>query len=172
MAKSRSLVVKDIPGYTGYKADSEGNIWGRKGFRLKWQYNKGGYPRVSVGYNINQTVHTLICLAFHGPRPSGQQIRHLDNDKSNSCPGNLIYGTSRENADDSIKHGSVRGSKNGHSKLKEADVVEMRKLFIANEMTQTQLAEKYGVTQPCIFFALQGLRTWKHVSDPCIMNGR
>lgn len=168
--RSSTLVVRTIPGYLGFHADSEGYIWGRKNYRLKWQYDKAGYPRVTVAENIKKQVHSLVCLAFHGQKLPGQQIRHLDNDKRNSCPSNLVYGTARENADDSIKHGSQRGSKNGRSKLNETDVAEMRQLFREEKMTQTQLAKKYGVSQPCIFLALQGTVVWKHVPDPCMMN--
>lgn len=162
-------MIKDIPGYPGLKADSEGHIIGYKGSRLKGGLGQDGYPRVTVGHNRNRTVHSLVCLAFHGPRPEGQQIRHLDNNKFNSRPSNLRYGTSRENADDMIKYGSVRGSKNANSKLKESDVAEMRKLFRAKKMTQTALSKKYGVSQSCIFLALEGIRVWKHVPYPCTM---
>ena len=164
------LIIKDIPGYPGYKADSEGYIWGKKGFRLKWQYNKGGYPRVSVSPNSKQPIHKLVCLAFYGPKPDGLQIRHIDGNKENTRPENFVYGTSRENADDFITHGSGRGSKNGHSKLKEIDIIEMRELYRTEQMNQTELAKKYGVTQSCIFFALEGKRVWKHVPNPCKMH--
>ena len=164
---SSGLVIKDIPGYPGYRADSEGHIWGVLGHRLKWQYNKGGYPRVTIGHNIKQTVHKLVCIAFHGSRPSGCEIRHLDTDKNNSRPDNLKYGTPRENADDTIKYSTIQGSKNGNSKLKEADVVEMRELYHNRKMNQTELAKKYGVSQSCIFYTLEGKRVWKHVPNPC-----
>ncbi len=163
------LIVKDIPGYPGYKADSEGHIWGIQGYRLKWQYCKRGYPRVTIARNTKRDIHILVCLAFHGPRPPGLEIRHLDNNKDNPRPDNLKYGTSRENADDTVRAGLIRGSKNPHSKLTESDVVEMRKLYSAGKMNQTQLAQKHGVSQACIFFALEGIRVWKHVPYPCKM---
>ena len=164
------LVVKDIPGYPGFKADSEGHVWGKRGLRLKWQYGVHKYPRVTVGPNDKQPVHKLVCLAFHGLKPNGLQIRHLDGVIENTRPTNLQYGTARENSDDFISHGSGRGSRNAHSKLTEDDVVEMRLLYRNKKLNQTELAAKYDVSQVCIFMALQGTTSWKHVPNPCNMN--
>lgn len=59
------------------------------------------------------TVHSLVMLAFAGPRPEGMQIRHLNGvpDDNRWAPGddeaaviaaggNLFYGTPKENAED------------------------------------------------------------------------
>ena len=158
---------KAIPEYPGYFADSDGNIWGLRGYILKWNYNKEGYPRVSVRQNSKHYVHKLVCLAFYGPRPKGLQCRHLDGDKNNARPENLRYGTSRENADDTIRLGSIRGSKHPRSKLTEVYVVEMRELYRTGQMNQAQLAKKYGVSQPNISLALRGKTVWGHVPNPC-----
>ncbi len=165
-------MIKDIPGYPGYKADSDGNIWGIRGRCLKWQYTKSGYPRVTVGHNTKCTVHILVCLAFYGPRPSGLEIRHLDSNKNNSNPNNLRYGTSRENANDTIGSGSNRGSNNGHSKLTEEDVIEIRNRYRTSRGNQIELAKQYNVTQSCIHYALEGKIIWKHVPNPCRVNTR
>jgi len=166
-----TLIIKDIPGYPGLKADSEGNIWGKRGRVLKRQHDTKGYPKVSVARNTKRSIHLLVCLAFHGPRPEGMVIRHLDGDKENSKPENLKYGTGRENADDTIRLGSIRGSNNCRSKLTEDDVVEMRVLYNQG-VKQAELSKKYGVSGPCIFYALEGTRVWTHVPNPCKMRVR
>jgi hypothetical protein len=54
---------------------------------------------------LNRRVHQLVAEAFHGSRPDGLVIRHLDGDKMNNRATNLRYGTSSENAQDRLEHG-------------------------------------------------------------------
>lgn len=43
-------------------------------------------------------IHQLICEAFHGPKPfCGAVVMHLDENPSNNTPGNLQWGTRKEN---------------------------------------------------------------------------
>lgn len=50
-------------------------------------------------------VHVLVARAFHGKRPEGCEVRHLDGNGSNCAATNLAYGTSSENNWDQIAHG-------------------------------------------------------------------
>lgn len=50
-------------------------------------------------------VHQLVLRAFAGPRPSGQEVRHLDGVPTNNRLGNLVYGTRTENKYDEVRHG-------------------------------------------------------------------
>lgn len=70
-----------------------------------------GYTAVSLyrrGRRRVASVHALVCEAFIGPRPDGHEVRHLDGDPSNNVLANLTYGTPRENALDTIRHGNHR----------------------------------------------------------------
>jgi len=152
------IVVKDIPGYPGYRADSEGHIWGKRGRRLKWQYDKKGYPRITVSRDNKQHVHKLICIAFHGPRPDGLECRHLDGNKKNSNPDNLVWGTQAENQADARLHGAdIIGAKLNYAKV--GKIRELSK----QGLTINELAEIYGVTPSNISHILRGI-TWRH--DP------
>jgi len=51
-----------------------------------------------------QYVHQLVAKAFVGPRPEGLEIRHLNGNPRDNRPINLKYGTTKENAQDTIKH--------------------------------------------------------------------
>lgn len=42
-------------------------------------------------------VHSLICAAFHGPRPLGAVVIHIDEDAHNNRSKNLRWGTQKEN---------------------------------------------------------------------------
>jgi hypothetical protein len=69
------------------------------------------------GKQRSHCVHALVALAFVGPRPDGpegDEIRHRDGDHLNNRPGNLAYGTRRENADDAVQHGTQKEVKKTH----------------------------------------------------------
>lgn len=68
-----------------------------------------GYPsaRLSVGDGRERGlyVHTLVMLAFVGPRPAGMETRHLNGDRTDARLVNLAYGTHSENMQDRLAHG-------------------------------------------------------------------
>lgn len=75
------------------------------------------HGRGYVGYMLAPTVggkvqrvwaHQAVMLAFVGPRPNGQEIRHLDGDPSNNRRSNLRYGTHAENMRDALDQGTWR----------------------------------------------------------------
>jgi hypothetical protein len=74
-------------------------------------------------------VHALVLEAFVGPKPEGEETRHLDGDRSNNRLSNLCYGTRKENMADAIKHGTTnRGDRNPNVKLTAHDVDAIRLL--------------------------------------------
>ena len=67
-----------------------------------------GYLQVSLkaGKNkaIRKYVHTVVAEAFHGPRPDGHVINHIDADKLNNAASNLEYVTRSENCRHAVRH--------------------------------------------------------------------
>lgn len=59
-------------------------------------------------------IHTLVALAFFGPRPEGMEVRHLDGDPENNAVSNLAYGTSTENKLDCVRHGTHHWANKTH----------------------------------------------------------
>lgn len=83
----------------------------------------------------DRTVHSMVAEAFHGPRPAGMVVRHLDGNSLNNTPGNLQYGTQVENMEDMRRHGNaIEQTKthcvNGHEYTDENTV------FIGNKGTR------------------------------------
>jgi hypothetical protein len=107
---------RDVPGREGYEVSSWGNMrsWNASRGRRKeprpmkpWIQKRGGYPAVKLGGGgQNVTVHSMVMLAFVGPRPDGMDIRHLDGNPRNNHLANLCYGTRSENIYDSVRHGT------------------------------------------------------------------
>lgn len=50
------------------------------------------------------TVHSLIALTFHGERPEGMLIRHLNDNPVDNRLINLEYGTTADNIADYIRN--------------------------------------------------------------------
>lgn len=101
---------RPVVGYeTLYQVSSMGRIWGNVRNRvLKPIPNHLGY--LAVGLHRGNTrqyrfIHVIVLAAFVGPKPEGQETRHLDADRTNNALSNLCYGTKSENAQDRIRHG-------------------------------------------------------------------
>ena len=113
---------KPIPSCAGYEADSEGYIWSVAsnwrgiGSRRISAFADKGYLRVritSAGKRQKRPVHQLVCEAFHGERPDGKEVRHIDGNPLNNKPTNLAWGTRSENAKDRQLHGTEKATQNG-----------------------------------------------------------
>jgi hypothetical protein len=152
---------RDIPGYEGrYQASNLGRIRSldrrvpcahgatrlMRGRVLKPAGSKYD-PHLSVvlGHGrAGSLVHKLVALAFLGPRPDGQEVRHLDGDPLNNRADNLAYGTRTENLLDIYRAG---GSRPGGLTAEQA-------LGIYNRLKAGErgadLAREHGVSQACI----------------------
>lgn len=89
---------------------------------LKASPNRDGYPTVQLargGVVRTSYVHDLLAEAYLGEKPLGQQVRHLDDDPSNTTLANIAYGTPRQNQLDAVRNGRNRNAnktecKRGH----------------------------------------------------------
>lgn len=59
-----------------------------------------GYPSVSLGASRKACVHTLVLLAFVGPRPDGMECCHWNGDPTDNRLQNLRWDTSSNNKKD------------------------------------------------------------------------
>lgn len=110
---------RPIPGYEAtYEVSDLGKVRSHPrpttpGGVLAGSADNYGYPRVALvqgGVQRSRRVHVLVMLAFVGPRPDGQEIRHLNGDRGDARLVNLAYGTHAENMHDTIAHGTSTGS--------------------------------------------------------------
>lgn len=119
---TRAIERRAIPGWPGYEADDAGQIWSLKSGVAKTvaqTHMPGRYQSVGLfvsGKRTRLDVHVLIATTFHGPKPPGCEVRHLDGDKLNNRQRNLAWGTKLENAADAKAHGRTPyGDRNGMS---------------------------------------------------------
>jgi len=84
----------------------------RRDLILKTPLNKQGYPTVNLAGTPRRPheVQKLVCLAFHGPRPSERHTAaHRDGIKPNCSAENIRWATWEEQAADRKRHGTARG---------------------------------------------------------------
>lgn len=112
--ESKSCVWKDIPGYSGYMASSNGEIKNKKTGHISKGGNAGRYLKVSVYRDGEERphleyLHILICKAFKGLGKEGEVVLHLDDDRSNVKSNNLNWGSQSDNVKSAYDNGLVAG---------------------------------------------------------------
>jgi len=84
--------------------------WRRKAAMLRpWPRSEGRYLCVTLCVNavaVKRYVHDLVLEAFEGPRPEGNEGRHLDGCNTNNARTNLAWGTPAQNAQDKLRSGT------------------------------------------------------------------
>lgn len=152
------MIVKPIPGCSGYYAADNGTI-----LRAMADYHDGhkGYRHVAVRDDQGKRrrkLHVLVALAFHGPRPPGLVIRHLNGDKTDNRPDNLAYGTHRQNAGDSL-----RLKQYGRDRVLTETAVRWMRVYAAMGYGPLVLGRVFGVHWTTAGDAIRRV-TWQHVT--------
>jgi len=139
------------------------NIWTKTRI-LKNRTDKYGYSHVTLVKNkIYKTclVHRLVAKAFIPNLNNKPQVNHEDGIKNHNYDYNLKWCTISENnqhAYDMHLKESLKGEENGTSKLKDGDVLQIRK----SSLTQKELARIFGVTQTHISRIKRNV-SWRHI---------
>ena len=107
---------KAVPGFEVYEVSDQGRVR-RNGRTLSPWIGSHGYP--SIGFSIGGkvttfTVHSIVALAFLGPRPMDMEVRHLNGDRSDPRLVNLSYSSHSENELDKRSHGTNRNRQKTH----------------------------------------------------------
>lgn len=167
---------KDIPGYENRYAvsdlgrvlrkDSLSKIGRRlpaKIFRPQ-KAIRGGYLVVSlVGNPRTVSIHSLVLLAFVGPRPKKHDVNHINGIKTDNRLINLEYCT--RSANELHKRRvllSGVGSQCGNAKLTESDIPKIRASGKKGEAHKA-IASRFKVSRRLIGGIIKRTR-WRHVS--------
>lgn len=162
--------IPDLEGF--YEASTHGNIRsvGEQSGRGRPRGNtltpsprdKAGHLRVTLsvrGKRISTDVAPLIARTWIGPCPPGKEVCHGPAGISENNPGNLYYGTRKQNSQDRKRDNTwMGGENNGLAKLTWDTVAEIRRRFDAGERISA-LAAEFGVHPTTAGQMLQG-RTW------------
>lgn len=168
-------IWKDVVGYEGiYSVSNLGRIrrdapanGATVGKILPLGEDKNGYKnRGFCVKNVRRTivVHKVVARAFIGERKTGQQINHIDGNKTNNCATNLEYVTQSENAKHAFRLGLSRptyGDMNGRSKSTKEEIVEIRRLYAIGHR-QKELREMFNLST-CQIHRIVHRKRWPHV---------
>jgi hypothetical protein len=118
---------------------------------------------INTGKPLSEEHRNKISKAKKGVPFTEEHIRNIivAKEKNGTMPRgekNPFYG---KHHTEEVKTLS-RGENNKHAKLVEAQVREIRKLYETGEYTQTELAEKYGVSRKGISHIINRT-TWAHI---------
>jgi HNH endonuclease len=146
--------VRIVPEFPRLVISDTGVIWGPSGRRLKQFPKRHGYLFITLYPGpqrwVHVPVHAVVCTAFHGPRPEGLQVRHLNGCNTDNRAANLEWGTGAENQADRILHGTDhRGERNYKTTLTEADVRQIRDLR-AWGFSRVQIGDWYSITPSAV----------------------
>ena len=131
--------------------------------------NNKGYGMFCLR-GVNKLAHRLSYQFYKGEIPEGMFVCHSCDNPLCVNPQHLWLGTNQDNFNDMMKkgrgklsniHPAALGEKCGASKLKEKDVIKMRKL--RHLKTYSELAKMFNCSVVNVFYVLSG-RTWKHVN--------
>lgn len=137
-----------------YSVDTEGNVYGVKGQKLKpYKGVKGKYLQVTLGHNSKHYVHRLVAETFI-PNPEGKPlVAHGDNNGHHNDVGNLRWATESENMADKLIHGThTQGERHGNAKMTDRQVKSARSLKLAGWHVDT-IALYFGVSRWTIYDA-------------------
>ena len=171
---------RDVPEYEGlYQVSSSGLV---RALRFRNRYHDSALPiprilrqnsarpylRVQLCKNDVRKVwhvHTVVLLAFIGPRPSGTEAGHLDGDTRNNSATNLAWVTKKQNAAHRSIHGTQqRGESCYNAKLTADAVREIRATYRhrSKDANSRILAERFGVSKEHIQKIAAG-KAWNHI---------
>lgn len=170
-------MFKDVVGFEGFYQVSDNGIVKSLDRIIKYKDNRGFLKKgkiVSVytdrigrkwvhlqkgGKTFNKKISCLIAEAFIGPRPYNNVVRHLDGNPANNTLANLAYGTQKENIQDALRHGTMRGW--FESKFSDHEIIDIR----ADRRPIGVIAKEYKVSDATIINFKLGkrLNTRKHL---------
>lgn len=129
-------------------------------------HKRNGYGLFYVD-SKTQSAHRVSYELFKGHIDAGMHILHSCDNPACVNPDHLRQGTVKENMADREARGrrDVRGEQIGTSKLKEEDIVRIRRSVLPIGV----LARWYGVDKSNIW-AIRARKIWKHIAAAAGVN--
>jgi hypothetical protein len=145
----------------GYRIGTDGSVWSRlkrkgqgRGLPFKFVYGEWSILKPSNSHNgylcikISGTrylIHRLVMQHFIGDCPIDEEVRHKNGVRTDNRLINLLYGTKKQNMEDSKAHGTwPSGENNGRATITRKDVEDIR--LLAKTRKYTEIAKLYKMT--------------------------
>ena len=135
-----------------------------------WEWTGGldrGYGQISAGGRGTKThAHRVSWDLFRGSR-NGLHVCHSCDNRRCVNPNHLFLGTNYDNVIDCVNKGKhCKGERQGSSKLREEDILHIRKIYTrkyTGDKTQQEIADMFGVCNQTISGIVNN-KTWKHLT--------
>lgn len=127
--------------------------------------DKDGYGAFWLN-NEDIRAHRLAFIMKNGQIPSNMFVCHRCDNPACVNPGHMFLGSSRDNINDMLSKGrTLKGEKNNGAKLKEHQVTEIKKIYLAGNVSSRVLAKQFGVGKGTILKIVNG-EAWSHNDLP------
>lgn len=176
--KYSDVVFKEIPGWNGYLASSEGKVYSVKmiGGRGILDYNhphelvprewKPGRLRIYLRNNTNKKyafpVSHLVWMAFNDSNyiPEGKVIDHINCNTLDNRPENLQCITYSENIKRAYKYTRTAFTSNGINGINKFNTLTVSKVLedYQNGYTQQEICDRYNISQKQVSGIIRGQR--------------
>lgn len=123
-----------------------------------------GYWIVNVGDEFgrrrNMPIHSLVALAFIGPRPAGLEIDHKDGNRMNNAAANLEYVTPLENIRRAFRLGKIINPSGDNARRLRFRFVQLEKMReLRNQgWTLQRIAERFRTSKGYVSEIVRGIR--------------
>ena len=186
MAKRLKEIWLPVDGWYGYEVSNLGRIRSKNsryynlhphGQVLKSVLCNNKYYKVTLcarGFRKDLLVHRLVATAFHGPpTPEAPDVNHKNFIKTDNRDSNLEWVSKSGNDAHAVAAGRkfippihapesmARGARHGMAKLKDKQVLEIRRLS-SQGISAPKLAAKFGVGIPTIY-KIKYRQGWRHI---------
>jgi DNA-binding transcriptional regulator YiaG len=137
--------------------------------------NPAGYGQLTID-GKTYPAHRIAYELWNEPIPNGLVVRHKCKNRHCVNPEHLETGTSKENANDKIRDGTLmkgdlhyarihpekmaRGERHGSVKLTANQVQDIRN---RTAQSQREIAREFGVSQYTVM-SIINRKTWKHIT--------
>jgi hypothetical protein len=124
--------------------------------------NTHGYGSLTVKRGVCVTTHRYSWELHFGEIPKGMWVLHHCDNRACVNPDHLFTGTPQDNSSDMVyKDRHCYGERNGHSKLKESQVLHIRELRTTG-LPLSAIAARFNVSPSSIHLICKR-QQWKHL---------
>lgn len=165
---------KQLVAFPVYEVSDAGRvrrIWKKGPVLLSPCVQNNGYMKITLRRNSAEQktalVHRLVAAAFIGEAGAGMQVNHKNGDKTDNRLANLEYITPAGNHAHGVEvlgHAPLHpGTGSGHhqAKLREADVLEIRRLYACGAHPK-DIAKRFHIVRTSVY-PIVNRKTWRHI---------